>query len=152
MVDLKDDPGAPSPRSKMILISCIFGENLAKSYVGAPSYGEYWIRPCKRYDVMASVSIDRRVDWAQSYRTSFTSSHKHTTFRQKDSSQDNLMLQCRAQNTVSYHDNISCTQQTVLLHIFLSRILQYWLMIILMWYHVVDRKLSINQIVLDYSI
>ena len=25
--------------------SCLF-ENLVKSYVGAPSYGEFWIRPC----------------------------------------------------------------------------------------------------------
>ena len=32
-------------RPKMLSISCSFSQNLAKSYVGAPSYGESWIRP-----------------------------------------------------------------------------------------------------------
>ena len=31
--------------SKIFLISCSFWENLATLYVGAPSYGESWIRP-----------------------------------------------------------------------------------------------------------
>ena len=46
-------PGArPPPRPKIFSISCSFSRNLAKSYVGAlrrvgaPFYGESWIRPC----------------------------------------------------------------------------------------------------------
>ena len=43
---------APPLRTKIFLISCSFGENLANLYVGgplglgAPSYGESCIRPC----------------------------------------------------------------------------------------------------------
>ena len=35
-----------SLRPKIFSISCTFSKNLAKSYVGAPSCGESWIRPC----------------------------------------------------------------------------------------------------------
>ena len=35
-------------RTKIFLISCIFWENLANLYVGAPSYEDSWIRPCFR--------------------------------------------------------------------------------------------------------
>ena len=34
-----------APRPKIFSISYSFSQNLAKSYVGAPSYGESWIRP-----------------------------------------------------------------------------------------------------------
>ena len=44
------DPRGASPlRTKIFLISCSFGENLANSYVGAPSYVESWIRSCMKY-------------------------------------------------------------------------------------------------------
>ena len=47
---------APPPWPKIFSISCSFSQNLAKSYVGAPppwrvgapSYGESWIRPWLR--------------------------------------------------------------------------------------------------------
>ena len=37
--------GAPPLRPKIFSISCSFWERFAKSYVGAPSYWESWIRP-----------------------------------------------------------------------------------------------------------
>ena len=36
--------GYVPPRAQILSISCSFWENLAKSYVGAPSAGKSWIR------------------------------------------------------------------------------------------------------------
>ena len=40
----------PPPRPRIFLISCSFWENLANSYVVAPSYGESWIRPSDEHE------------------------------------------------------------------------------------------------------
>ena len=45
VVDPRMGGGTPPYGSNIFLISCSFWENLANLYVGAPSYGEFWIRP-----------------------------------------------------------------------------------------------------------
>ena len=45
--------------TKSFLISCSFWGNLANLFVGAPSYGESWICPCRHFlDTSPSVKID----------------------------------------------------------------------------------------------
>ena len=44
VADLRGARGTRAPRAQILSISCSFWENLAKSYVGAPSSGKSWIR------------------------------------------------------------------------------------------------------------
>ena len=71
----------------MFSISCSFRQNLAKSYVsapvwrvGAPSYGESWIRPCDTKDIIFIILVSSNADVTKGIVTLNGSVHMATAF------------------------------------------------------------------------